>query len=74
LVSTTLVDVKPAGRVDDQDVSSLALGLSERPFRDVDRAALGSLLVDVRVRALAHRHELLHGRGALGIARHERDV
>ncbi len=52
----------------------LLLRLPERPLRDVDRAALGALLVDVGVRALAHGHELLDRGRPLRVACRERDV
>jgi hypothetical protein len=36
--------VQASGGIDDQDVTSLLLRLAERPFGDIDRAALGALL------------------------------
>jgi hypothetical protein len=47
LVHQRLVDVQAPGRVDDEHVLALGLGAIQRPARDVDRVALGALLVDV---------------------------
>ena len=48
LLHQVLVDVQPAGGVDDQHVAAVALGLVERPLGDVARVAVGALLVDGR--------------------------
>src|SRR5919112_5256969 len=45
LVHERRVDVEAAGRVDDEHVLALGLGLVERPARDVDRRGVGAALV-----------------------------
>ena len=50
LLHELLVDVQAARRVDDEHVLAVALGLVERPAGDVDRVAIGALLVDGRRR------------------------
>ena len=47
------VDVQAAARVDDQDVLALGLSAVARPRRDLDRVAVGALLVDRRRRPAA---------------------
>src|SRR4051812_27309466 len=67
------VDVQAAGGVDDQDVLAVHLRLVERPPRDVDRRAVGALLVDVGADLGAELHELLDGGWAVDVARRHRD-
>src|SRR3954468_15548439 len=69
-----LVDVQAAARVDDQDVLAVALGLVERPAGDVDRVAVGPLLVDRRARLAADLDELLDGGRPVDVARRDRDA
>ena len=59
LLHQLLVDVQAARGVDDQHVLAVALGLVERPARDVDRVAVGALLVDGRAGLGADLDELL---------------
>src|SRR3954465_7742569 len=67
------VDVQAAGGVDDQDVLAVHLRLVERPARDVDRRAVGALLVDVGAARGTELHELVDGRRAVDVARRHRD-
>jgi hypothetical protein len=73
LVHQRLVDVQAPGRVDDEHVLALGLGAIERPAGDVDRIALGALLVDVGADLPAHLHELVDRGGAIDVARRQRD-
>ena len=73
LVHQLLVDVQPAGGVDDQHVLAVRLRLAERPLGDVDRVAVGALAVDGRAGLPADGLELLDGGGALQVAGGERD-
>src|SRR3954451_10006178 len=68
LVHELGVDVQAASRIDDQDVLALLFGPVERPRGDVDRVALGALLVDVDARLPADLHELLHSGRAVDVA------
>ena len=73
LVHQLLVDVQAAGGVDDQHVLALGLGLVERPRGDVDRVALGALLVDVGADLLADLDELVDRGRAVDVAGGDRD-
>src|SRR3954470_2435394 len=73
LAHERLVDVQAAGGVDDEDVLALLLGPVERPARDVDGVGVGALLVDVGADLRADLHELVDGRGAVDVARRQRD-
>jgi hypothetical protein len=68
LLHQVLVDVQAARGIDDQDVLAVALGLVERPARDVDRVAVGALLVDGRAGLGADLDELLDGGGPVDVA------
>src|SRR3954449_7340946 len=67
------VDVQAAGGVDDQDVLAVHLRLVERPPRDVDRRAVGALLVDVGADLGAELDELVDGGRPVDVARRHRD-
>src|SRR3954463_7916238 len=67
------VDVQAAGGVDDEDVLAVHLRLVERPARDVDGRAVGSLLVDVGADLRAELDELVDGGGAVDVARRHSD-
>ena len=65
---SVLVDVQAPGGVDDEDVLAVALGLVERPRGDVDRVAVGALLVDRRAGLAGDLDELLDGGGPVDVA------
>src|SRR3954467_10193261 len=67
------VDVQAAGGVDDEDVLAVHLRLVERPPRDVDRRAVGALLVDVGADLGAELDELVDRGRAVHVARRHRD-
>src|ERR671933_882649 len=73
LVHERRVDVQAAGGVDDEDVLAVHLGLVERPPRDVDRRAVGALLVDVGADLRAELDELVDRGRAVDVARRHRD-
>ena len=73
LLHQRLVDVQPAGRVDDQHVLAVARRLLERPARDVDRVLVGALLVHRRAGLGADLDELLDGGRAVDVARGDGD-
>src|SRR4051812_11187129 len=73
LLHQVLVDVQAAGRVDDQHVLAVALGLVEGPARDVDRVAVRALLVDGGAGLGAHLDELVYGRRPVDVAGRKRD-
>ena len=72
LLHQRLVDVQAAGGVDDQHVLAVARGLIQSPARDVDRVAVGALLVDRRAGLGADLHELLDRRRPVDVARSDR--
>ena len=74
LLHQLLVDVQPAGGVDDQHVLAVTLRLVERPRGDLARVAVGALLVDGRAGLLPDLDELLDGRGPVDVAGRERHV
>ena len=74
LVHQLLVDVEPAGGVDDQDVVAGPARLSQRPRGDLGGRPLGSLLIDASARLPAHRDELIDRGGALGVAGRQGDA
>ena len=73
LLHQRLVDVQAAGRVDDQDVLAVALGLVERPAGDVHRVLVDALLVDGRARLGADLDQLLDGGRAVDVAGRDGD-
>ena len=73
LLHQRLVDVQAAGGVDDQHVLAVARGLVERPAGDVDRIAVGALLVDRGTGLRADLDELLDRRRPVDVARRDRD-
>ena len=77
LLHELLVDVQAARRVDDEHVLAVLLGAVERPAGDVDRVAVGALLVDVDAHLAADLDELIDRGGAVHVAggeRHRRPV
>ncbi len=72
LVHELLVDVEPAGRVDDEDVASLRAGLVEALFRHLDRVLRRAVEVDRDLNLLAELLELVDRGRALEVRGHER--
>jgi hypothetical protein len=68
LLHQRLVDVQAAGRVDDQHVLAVALGLVERPGGDLDGVAVRALLVHGRAGLATDLDELLDGRRPVDVA------
>ena len=65
--------MQAARGVDDQDVLALRLGPVERPAGDVDRVAVGALLVDVGADLRADLDELVDRGRAVDVAGGDRD-
>ena len=68
LVHELAVHVQPAGGIDDEHVLARGRGAVERPAGDVDRVAVGSLLVDVGAGLAADLDQLVDRRGAVDVA------